>query len=259
MRLITLNIWGGNRFKEISKFISENKEKTDIFLFQEVFKSDRSVITPNGARSNILGDLIPKLREFKYLFSPTYHGRDFKYVVDYPLSSGQCVFWKKSIKPNKIDVVFTHLSENVIKPFPHSDEPDRPVNFQYLKFDNLLIINLHGYWNPAPKSDVPERIIQSEKIISFINKYKLPTIVGGDFNLRMDTESIKMLEESGLRNLVRESGAKTTRTNLYDIKWRKNDKFADYIFSSKRINIYDFKVMPDVVSDHSPLLVKFDV
>ena len=68
-----------------------------------------------------------------------------------------------------------------------------------------------------------------------------------------------MLENVGLRNLVRESGEITTRNEYYDIKWRKNDKIADYIFVSNDVNVDDSKVMKDKVSDHLPLYLKFDI
>ncbi len=259
MRLICLNIWGGKVYENLFKFLKANTSQTDIFCFQEVFKSDRDVITPKKGRSNIIEDLKRELYDFDFLYSPFFHGRDYEYVVDYPLSWGNCIFWKKNLNPKKKGEVFTHLSENVIKPFPGKKVPDVAKNFQYLIFDNYIVLNIHGYWNPAPKTDTPQRFIQSEKIIYFAQKHKLPTVIGGDFNLRMDTKSIEMLENAGFRNLVKESGAKTTRSILYDYKWRKTDKYADYIFVSKDIAVYDFKVMPDVISDHYPLLLEFEV
>ena len=259
MRLISLNIWGGRVYENLFKFLKTKKGRTDVFCFQEVFKSDRSVITPKGGRSNILEDLKRELFEFDFLFTPNYHGRDFEYVVNYPLSSGLAVFWKKSLGPKKKGSIFTHNSENDVRQFPGYKQPDVPRNFQYLIFDNFVIMNVHGYWAPFAKIDTPERIEQSEKLIKFANSQNLPAIIAGDFNLRMDTKSVEMFDDEGFRNLVKESGAKTTRTSFYPIKWRKTDKFADYIFVSKNIYVYDFNVMLDVVSDHSPLFLEFDL
>ena len=258
MRLISLNIWGGVLFDDLIKFLREKKQDTDFFCLQEVHKSDRSVITPKGGRSNILEDLKKELLDFDFLFSPNFHGSDFEYIVDYPLSSGPGIFWKKSHSPKKTGSVFTHYTENDVRSFPNSNAPDVPRNFQYLIFENFTILNVHGYWNPAPKTDTPERIEQSEKLIEFVKKNNLPSVVAGDFNLRMDTKSIGMFEDVGFRNLVKESGAETTRTAHYDIKWRNTDKFADYIFT-KGVSVFDFKVMPNIVSDHSPLFLEFEV
>ena len=35
-------------------------------------------------------------------------------------------------------------------------------------------------------------------------------------------------------------------------------KYADYVFASNNIEIKNFKVLPDEVSDHRPLLVEID-
>ena len=76
----------------------------------------------------------------------------------------------------------------------------------------------------------------------------------GDFNLLPDTESLRMLESAGLRNLVVECGVTSTRTSLY----ARPEPFADYVFVSDGIAVRDFHVLPDVVSDHTPLLLEFD-
>ncbi len=75
----------------------------------------------------------------------------------------------------------------------------------------------------------------------------------GDFNLFPDTESIAMLERSGLQNLIRQYGITSTRTHYYSRK----EKYADYAFVSEGIDVGDFKILPDVVSDHSPLYLEF--
>ena len=78
--------------------------------------------------------------------------------------------------------------------------------------------------------------------------------MSGDFNLLPDTQSIKKLENFGLRNLVKEYNITSTRTSFYT----KSEKFADYAFVSSEIAVKDFKVLPDEVSDHSPLYLEFE-
>ena len=81
-----------------------------------------------------------------------------------------------------------------------------------------------------------------------------PYVMSGDFNLLPDTQSIKKLEDFGLRNLIKEHNITSTRTSLYP----KAEKFADYTLTSKKIIIEDFKVLTDEVSDHSPLYLEFE-
>jgi endonuclease/exonuclease/phosphatase family metal-dependent hydrolase len=63
-----------------------------------------------------------------------------------------------------------------------------------------------------------------------------------------------MFEDFGLRNLVKEYGVISTRTHFYT----KPEKFADYIFVLQGIDVKDFRVLPDAVSDHSPLYLEFE-
>lgn len=269
MKLIALNIWGGRAHDPLLKFIEANKNQTDIFCFQEVFKSDRSVKNPNGSWSNILAEIDELLNDFSakggpafgwnYYFAPTFHGTDFDNKVDYPLSQGQSTFWNKKLTIKEKGAIFVNRKENDMGWFDWGKKPNPPKIFLYTVFNNFLVVNLHGYWEPAAKYDTPQRFKQSKMILDFLSKYNLPKIIAGDFNLAIDTKALLMFEEAGFRNLVKESKAKTTRSSLYDIKWRSIDPFADYIIVSKDVDVYDFKVMPDEISDHLPLFLEFEV
>lgn len=56
-----------------------------------------------------------------------------------------------------------------------------------------------------------------------------------------------------MNNLVKEYKVTSTRTSYYP----KQEKFADYIFTSPDVAVKSFAVLQDEVSDHSPLLVEF--
>ena len=114
------------------------------------------------------------------------------------------------------------------------------------------VFNLHGLWTSGGKTDTPSRIEQSEKVKAFVDKAEGGKILCGDFNLLPHTRSIEILE-SNLRNLIKEYGVTSTRSELYT----KPERFADYTMVSKEINVHNFKVMPEVVSDHIPLLLDF--
>jgi endonuclease/exonuclease/phosphatase family metal-dependent hydrolase len=103
------------------------------------------------------------------------------------------------------------------------------------------------------KSDSPERIAQSQKIRNFLDSIDKPKILCGDFNLRPDTESMKILEK-GMNNLIQIYDITSTRTSLYD----KEEKFADYVLTSPDVVIKAFQKLFHEVSDHAPLLLEFD-
>ena len=131
-------------------------------------------------------------------------------------------------------------------------------NLQWVKIKvegkDVTVVNVHGLWNGKGKSDTPDRLDQSRRIKEFMDQVATPKILCGDFNLRPDTESLGMIKE-GMNDLVYMHNVSSTRTSLYG----KEEKFADYIFTSPEIKINEFKVLPHEVSDHSPLYLDFEV
>lgn len=55
-------------------------------------------------------------------------------------------------------------------------------------------------------------------------------------------------------NLIKKYDVKSTRSSLYT----KENKYADFVFTSPEIKINDFKVLQDEISDHLPLLLDFE-
>ena len=129
---------------------------------------------------------------------------------------------------------------------------------QYIRIEKtgkiLNISNIHGLWNGQGKNDTEQRIEQSMRIKGFLEKLEGDIVLCGDFNLLPETKSISIIENIGLKNLIKEFNITSTRTSFY----KKPLKFADYIFTSKNIMIKSFEVLPDEVSDHSPLIIEVD-
>lgn len=129
-------------------------------------------------------------------------------------------------------------------------------NLQYIRINLQGVIttiaNVHGLWNGMGKGDSEDRLEQSRRIRDFAKGKGGRVIVIGDFNLNPDTESLAIAEE-GMRNLIKEYGITSTRTSFYE----KEGKFADYAFVSPDIEVLDFMVLPDEVSDHAALSLTF--
>lgn len=262
MKLICLNIWGGKIHDKVLDFIKQNASTTDIFCFQEIFRSDREVITHNSY-SNIIKEVEALLPDFNGFFYPTSDHGDTGGYVDFKLYFGQETFIKKDIDVIENGNVFIHKDYNELTLYPNG-KPNFPRNFVYTILEKdkkkFLVLNVHGFWEPAAKIDNQKRFRQSQIILDFVQKYNLPKVVAGDFNLRITTKSLTMLDEK-LRNLVKEYKVPTTRSLLYDHKWRveSDDKYADYIFVSEDVKVLDFKVLQDQVSDHLPLYLEFEI
>lgn len=240
MKVISLNVWGGRINKPLKDFLKNNKD-VDVFCLQEVYHDVplKSIIKHSlYNRYNLYKDISKILHGHQGFFRP-HHKRYY----------GLAIFVKRNITVEKEGDIFIHTVENYQGGGNHSR------NLQYVTFklnnEDITVINLHGLWNGKGKTDTDERIVQSQKIKSFLDSVTGKKILCGDFNLRPDTKSLAMVED-GMVNLVKKYSITSTRTHLYG----KPEKFADYIFVTPDISVKDFRVMPDVVSDHSPLFLE---
>ncbi len=243
MKIITLNTWGGRLHDSFIAFL-ENYNDTDIFCFQEVYDNAHGKDTIwKGANFESLDLIKDTLKNHVVTYHP--HLGDWW---------GLACATKKEINIISQGEHFVHKEkgwciEEECKGFTAK-------NIQYVTFSYretlLTVINFHGLWNGKGKDDTEERIMQSQKIIDFIKTLKGEVVLCGDFNLNPHTESITMLEDFGLVNLVKQYGITSTRTSYY----AKEGKFADYIFVSKGVSVKDFQVLPEEVSDHAPLFLE---
>lgn len=122
----------------------------------------------------------------------------------------------------------------------------------------LNIVNVHGVARPGEKLDNPKRLKQSEGIIEFMKDYSDSKIIGSDFNLDKNTESVKMFEKNGYRNLIEEFKIETTRNKVSWEKFKRVQLWADFIFVSPDVKVKSFEVPKNEVSDHLPLILEIE-
>jgi endonuclease/exonuclease/phosphatase family metal-dependent hydrolase len=250
MKLITLNTWGG-RLKEKFEVFFKRCPGIDIWFFQEVYNSKKEDDFVNIGGYNkpdfSFHDTISK-----HLDSHTKHFcQVFKGIY------GLSTFIKPEIKIIGSGEMF--IAKGDWYGGDHQDHQDHHRKLQWFEINlgkkNVLLMNVHLTHRPEGKKDSAKRLLQSDMIIKFMNMFDCPKILAGDFNLLPDTESIKMIEETGMRNLIKEYGITSTRTEIYKNPYR----YADYVFVSPEITVKEFKVLPDSVSDHSPVYLDFEV
>lgn len=243
MKIITLNTWSGVVLEPLLNFF-QHYQDVDIFCLQEVYK-DAEGKDDSHPHLDMKLDLFQRIEtvlEDTHLgyFRPAY--KDFY---------GLAIFVKKDLILNEEGDVVIYENNNPEQRGRHGR------NLQYIRINhreqNLLIANVHGLWNGMGKTDTDERISQSQKIKKFLTKQTEPIVLVGDFNLNPDTKSLAIVSE-GFRDLIQEHNIASTRTTLYT----KDGKFADYAFVSKNINVRDFKVLPEEVSDHAALYLEID-
>ena len=254
MKLICLNTWGGRAGAERLLAFLDSHRDADFICLQEVWSAPYENLEgfPAGgvgiAHSKIMvygkQEIIALLGGHRAFFHPNH-------LNDYGLMT---------LVSNSLDVVesgdvFVHRERGYV---PRGDLGLHARNVQFVKVSGpsglLSVLNFHGLWNGLGKSDSDERLAQSQRILDFLGGRREPLVLCGDFNLLPDTDSLRMLKSTGLRNLVAEFGVASTRTSLY----ARPERFADYVLVSDGVVVRDFRVLPDEVSDHAPLLLEFD-
>ena len=106
MKLISLNIWGGIQGAVLFDYLQSQAKVTDIFCFQEVFRSSFKQ-NPEGffGRTNLFLELSELLPDFVGYFEKTSQNHDTAKIVDYPVDGGQAIFVKKTLNVTAQDAV----------------------------------------------------------------------------------------------------------------------------------------------------------
>lgn len=255
MKILSLNTWGGRAGKDkLLSFIEHQAEGVDVFCFQEIWSAPYKNLEGINAgglpikHEDIMvygkQEISALLAEYNAFFHPSH-------LEDY----GLLMMVHKRYSVLNAGEVFVYREKGYVPPTAE-EIGDHARNIQYVTLMTphgpLAIMNFHGLWNGKGKGDSEERLVQSNKIIDFLKTIHTPVVFMGDFNLLPDTQSMHILEEYNLRNLIKEYGIESTRTSFYT----KPEKFADYALVSRDIEVKHFEVLLDEVSDHAPLLLE---
>jgi len=242
MRLISLNIWRGKLLDPLLNFLNREAAGTDLFCFQEMV--------------NPLGNLAKEVDVFSAVAKalPAFQGF-FEVTQDEKggLEMGLAAFIKKTDAIDKEGDFFVYKTRNAMV---GDDGRTLGKNLQFIQFpkpgEELTVVNFHGIWTGDGRGDTKDRLELSKKFKGFLDMVGGTKIVCGDFNLTRDAKSLAIID-GGMRNLVKEFGATSTRSHFFPY----SDKFCDYIIVDKIVKVNDFRVLQEEVSDHLPLLLDF--
>lgn len=247
MKLISLNTWMGIVKEPLLEFLRIKKDDTDIFCFQEMLNggAEEGAKKWPDATETREHNLLPIAQEVLSEYNSFYYPHLGNWA-------GLAIFIRKDVEVLEEGEMFVHRSPT------DTTGKYSPRNIQYAKIrvgeKPITIINFHGLWSGGEKTDNEERINQSKRIVEFMKGLNNEFLICGDFNLEPNTESMKILEDFGLRNLIKENGITSTRTSFY----KKPVRFADYTLVSKGIEVEKFEVLPDEVSDHCAMYLEFE-
>lgn len=269
IRVICLNV-AANRFPGVIPFLEKYKESTEIFCFQEVvscfnnpnypetlhrtvpFHDDGSIVN----EPLIAHTLLQRTEESPTQFM-TWHSPHADFLETYAPDGNMMAvkYFSDWVSPT---FNFDFGSQDIFA----LEEKGKNVVVQWIYIEGykkVVVANVHGIWERSLKTDTEKKIEQSRRIVKCLTylktRFNCEIVLTGDLNLLPDTESIKIIEDFGLRNLIKEYGIKSTRTTHY----KKSLPYADYVFVSSGIQVETFQVLPDVVSDHAPLQLTFSV
>jgi len=227
MKLISFNVNDASIDPQgIEDFIQSHKN-TDIWCFQEAFKNMQKMA------SKSFPNYITCIK--------------YKYVTD-PDTFSNATYINPKYKIIKKETLFEDRQDLGLGTYCHFAD-DQGQEFH--------IINYHGMSRPVEKLDCENRLDSSKYIIDFMNKISGTKIIAGDFNLLLDTESVKIFEKACYRNLIKNYKIKSTRNEIVFRKFPNNKLYySDYIFISPDLRVKSFEVPYNEISDHLPMILE---
>ena len=229
VKVIFLNVWHGRCGAALAAYIKKEATTTDVFCFQEADISTRQTFRR----------LLPGFEE--HVYDKTFDDEPRFFIATY-------------VKKN---LTVTHM-HTLLNDSPASGAA--LVTSLPISTSVVTIVNIHGIsFYPDDKLDTDGRIIQSKTIIDFLAGSAGHAIVGGDFNLLPETESVQSFAKAGYHNLITDYAIRTTRNRLAWERFPDNIQyFADYSFTDPRLRVHNFSVPDLEVSDHLPMVIEFD-
>ncbi len=264
MKIMCLNGWGGKLYDKLLPYLTE--ENPDILCLQEVVhtpESDKDWLTYKDGnhilpqRANFFQDVQNALPDHMGIFCPASQGVLWDEDIKIPSQWGLATFVRKSYPIIGQIQGFVHksYSPHHYGEHPRSRSAHAVKVFDYDGNRPVVVVHMHGLRDLNGKMDTPERAVQAHKLMALANaltEKNDPLIVCGDFNVEPDSETLKILSEAGLTELVTTRTTKGTRNSHY----KKKSRYADYMSVNKHVLVLDFKVIfePEV-SDHCPLML----
>ena len=245
MKIVQLNIWMGKIEGQLQRFF-ENTD-ADVICMQEVINSDDATLHVSRLwfeTSRIL-KANPEFKYYKYF--PNWSSR----IVDGSMQMGNFVISKIPIVSTDSVFVNGEYTENTVL----VEKPSNNSAVNIVRLENgITVVNHHGFWRKDPMGDEDSiRVFKNVgEVVEPLAK-EGPLVMCGDLNIVHESPAFRSLDF--LRDLTFENKVETTLSGMkFDGKVP-----CDHILVNEGIEVRDFKVLPDIVSDHLALYAEVEV
>jgi len=246
MKLVQLNIWQGRFIDQVNTFLKQ--EQPDIICLQEVYNSKlTNPLLPFFGSLERIQAVFP---DYYVFFSPTHQMN----VLGEPVAMGNAILSRLPLSSTETIFINGQFHE-----FTTSDELQHNTrNLQRVQImlpdsKQLTVINHHGYWEPNPIGS--EITMQKMQLVADIVKSSSkPVIFTGDLNISYVSPAMEPLQAL-LTDLTQKHQTVTTLSQFGKVK----DVPCDHICISDGVVEQSFTIKEDLVSDHLPLVLEFDL
>lgn len=249
MKLVQLNIWQGKIAIAVERFLKQ--QDADIVCLQEVFSSD--LFVPALDNLSVLEILQKELNYPHVYFEPTYsfsiNGINTRFgnaiLSKFPLQDRRCVFTSGEY----------HFVENWRHHIDHYHGNTRNALICNVQSPagNFSLVNHHAFW-AATELGNEQSVGAMQKLVTEIRDIKEPLIVSGDLNVSTESPVMRLFD-GWLEDLTAAHDLNDTLTEFGKVR----NVACDHILISRDVSVASFQKSPAVVSDHSPLILDFNI
>lgn len=253
--ILQLNINSDNYWEELVAYI--NSRDFDVIQLQEV--------TGKDSVSGNIDSQIDCFEELKKILGDKYHGEiaiATRFTSSPTSYMGNATFYKKEfslVEKNIIDIYKT------TEPYPSDAEAFDYEGRSLLHLElsiqgkNVSFLNTHLAWAKTPKEE-PHQTEQAKILVQYLQTLSTPFILTGDFNIDPEQPTIQKINALA-KNLTTKFEITNTlnpRTHRAKVLFPKGVA-VDYIFVTEDIDVENFSVIDEDLSDHFGLFAELHI